>query len=93
MRRREFSALLASAAFSPLSANAQQTERMRRIGVLHALSETDPDVRQSLPPSVSASLTLVGVKEVMQRSSTAGAQPTLKRYNAMRRSWANSTWM
>jgi putative tryptophan/tyrosine transport system substrate-binding protein len=42
MRRREIFALLGSAAAWPLVARAQQPERMRRIGVLQAGSESDP---------------------------------------------------
>src|SRR5262249_10322723 len=42
MRRREFIAGIGSAAAWPLAARAQQTERMRRIGVLMAYDENDP---------------------------------------------------
>jgi len=44
MRRREFIKMIAaSAAAWPLAARAQQPERVRRIGVLNALAEGDPE--------------------------------------------------
>jgi putative ABC transport system substrate-binding protein len=42
MRRRDFVTLLGSAAMLPLSARAQQRERMRRIGVLMNFTSDDP---------------------------------------------------
>jgi putative tryptophan/tyrosine transport system substrate-binding protein len=45
MRRREFFTVLGMAMSWPLTARAQQPERMRRLGVLSSLAETDPEAQ------------------------------------------------
>jgi putative ABC transport system substrate-binding protein len=48
MRRRQFIAGLGSTAVWPLSARAQQSDRVRRIGVLSGLDENDPMAKNAV---------------------------------------------
>jgi ABC-type uncharacterized transport system substrate-binding protein len=59
MRRREFITLLGGAGAWPVAARAQQAERMRRIGVLMNLSESDLEA-QRLVTAFRESLTQLG---------------------------------
>src|SRR5215831_13139096 len=48
IRRRKFLATLGGAAAWPLAARAQEPDRVRRIGVLTAFAEDDPEIRARL---------------------------------------------
>ena len=54
MRRRDFIAMIGTAATWSLAARAQQPDRMRRIGVLMAFAENDPEPKSWLSGFVKA---------------------------------------
>ena len=54
MRRRAFVAMTLTAAVWSLAGRAQQSERIRRVGVLIAFSENDPVARASVPAFIQA---------------------------------------
>src|SRR5215467_5276731 len=54
MRRREFIAGLSSAVVWPLTARAQEGDRVRRIGVLHGGDENGPYAKVSVPALTQA---------------------------------------
>ena len=59
MRRRQFIAVIASAATWPLGARAQQAEPMRRIGVLIEFDQTDPEAK-AYPSGLTRGLAQLG---------------------------------
>src|SRR6516162_10368533 len=74
MKRREFITLLGGAAAAwPLAARAQQGGRVRRIAVLSAFAEADPEVQASLTAFLQALQKLGWTDGSNVRSTLAGA--------------------
>jgi putative ABC transport system substrate-binding protein len=85
MHRRDFITLLVGAAAAwPLVARAQQGDRVRRIGVLMAFDETDPEgkLRYSAFTQALAGLSWTDARNVRMDVRWAGPNPDLNRIRA-----------
>ena len=87
MKRRAFITLLGGAAAWPLAARAQQGERMRRIGVLMGLTESDPEA-QSRIAAFRKTLQGLGWTEGRDlRTDFTGLRATLTARMRWQKSW------
>jgi putative ABC transport system substrate-binding protein len=79
VRRRGFITVLAGAATWPLAGHAQQPERMRRVGVLIAFPENDPNTQAYVAAFVQAlgRLGWVGGKNIRIDNRFAAGDPAL----------------
>jgi putative ABC transport system substrate-binding protein len=85
MRRREFITLLAGGAAGwPLAARAQQPERVRRIGLLMAWAEGDPEAQPRLAAFMTTLRELGWIDGRNCRIECAGPPATLSAWTAMR---------
>ena len=72
MRRRQFLSLIGASCISPLAAHAQQPERIRRIGVVLALSEQDAEIQTRIAAFRKELERLVGGRVATSRLNIAG---------------------
>src|SRR5262249_17225601 len=94
IRRRTFLAtLLGGAAAWPLVARAQQGERMRRIGMLMAMTADNPESAPRLAAFAQVSSNRVGLSVKTSVSITAGATAMLTACANTRRNWSLSPQM
>ena len=88
MRRREFITLLGGAAAAwPLSAWVQQSERMRRIGMLESLKADDKEAQARIS-AFAQGLKELGWTEAATFKSTSGLGRTMPPYASTRRKWS-----
>jgi hypothetical protein len=71
LKRREFITLLGGAVAWPLAARTQQPEQMRRIGVLMAYAESDPEAQVWVAAFREELLKLGWLPSVTRRSPSA----------------------
>ena len=89
LKRREFITLLGGAAAAwPLAARAQQTERVRRIGVLIGDAEDDPDVKARLA-AFRQGLDRLGWSLAAMSALTIALRPAMRlKLSRSRKSWS-----
>ena len=81
--RREFITLLGGAAVWPLAARAQQSDRMRRIGVLVAVAADDPEGQARIAAFREALQQLGWTQAAMRKSRFVGPPEATKRAGGM----------
>ena len=90
MRRREFITLLGGAVAWPVAARAQQSKRMRRIGVLMPYAANDPQVQSRNAAFLQGLQQLGWTVGPTLRSTTAGPQAMRMTPANTRPSWSRS---
>ena len=87
MQRREFITLLACTSAWPFAARAQQPEKMRRIGLLTPLAESDPEGQVRIGALRQALESLGWGKAATFESTITGRRKTPTVCGSTRRSW------
>ena len=95
IRRRKFLATLLGGAVVawPLAAHAQQSERMRRIGVLMNLAESDPEGQARIAAFREGSPSWAGPRAATSRLNIAGSPASKSGRAPTRPNWCNSSRM